>query len=260
MIDVVVLAGGVDKGELAAQTGTPYRPLLEVAGKSILQHILAALSGASRVDRVALVAPDPVLEAADELMVDFLVPAREDFVENLVAGVESMTCDHATQANHVLIITGDLPLITSTAINEFVDRALAARAEVAYPIIPKESSERSFPGGRRTYVRLSDGTFTGGNAVVLTRDFVARSKELISRLYSYRKSPLKLARLFGPGFILGLALGRLSLRGLERRAGAIVQASVAAIVMEYPELGFDVDKLEDLILARNVFASVSGRL
>ena len=145
------------------------------------------------------------------------------------------------------------------AINDFVDRSLAARVEVAYPIIPKESSERVFPGGRRTYVRLVEGTFTGGNAVVLTRSFVGRSKELLARLYACRKSPFKLARLFGPGFILGLLLGRLSIEGLERRASAIVQAQVAAVVVEHPELGFDVDKMEDLLLAREVFAQVSGR-
>ncbi len=259
MIDVVVLAGGVDTGEIAAQTGIVHRPLLEISGKPILLHVLAALSGSARVDRVALVAPDPVLHVADELMVDFLVPAGEHFVDNLHAGVEAMVCDHVTSSDHLLVVSGDLPLLTPNAVNDFVDRSLAARAEIAYPIIPKESSERVFPGGRRTYVRLMEGTFTGGNAVVLTRSFVERSKDLIARLYSYRKSPLKLARLFGPGFILGLVLGRLSIQGLERRASAIVQAHVAAIVVEHPELGFDVDKLEDLLLAREVFASVSGR-
>lgn len=260
MMDVVVLAGGVDRGEIAAQTGIAYRPLLEVAGKPIISHVLAALSGSSRVDRVALVGPAPVLQVADELMVDSLVPATESFLENLLLGVEAIVPDQAGDSEHVLVITGDLPLITSVAITDFVDRALAARAEVCYPIIPRESSERRFPGGRRTYIRLREGTFTGGNAVVLTRGFVTRSKELVSRLYSYRKSPVKLARLFGPSFILGLLMGRLTIEGLERRASAIVQARVAAVVIEQAELGFDVDKLDDLILARQVGASVLGRL
>ncbi len=224
MLDVVVLAGGTEKGELAAQTGVAHRPLLEVAGKPLVHHVLTALNGSPRVDRVALVGPDPVLHAADELMVDCRVTAGEEFVDNLTSGVESLSCEHSCGDDHVLIVTGDLPLITSAAITDFVDHAASSHAEVAYPIIPRESSERMFPGGRRTYVRLTDGTFTGGNAVVVTRAFVERSQELLGRLYSYRKSPLKLARLFGPGFILGLIFGRLSIGGLEQRASGIVEA------------------------------------
>jgi len=94
---------------------------------------------------------------------------------------------------------------------------------------------------------------------VLTRDFIERNRDLIARLFSYRKSPLKLARLFGPGFILGLVFGRLSIEALERRASSIIQAKVAAVIVEHPELGFDIDKMDDLLLAREVFASVSGR-
>jgi GTP:adenosylcobinamide-phosphate guanylyltransferase len=259
VLDVVVLAGGIEKGELATQTGQPYRPLLEVAGKPILHHVLTALNGSPRVDRVALVAPEPVLQAADELMVDCRVTAGEEFVENMTLGVNSLCCEHTGGDDHVLIVTSDLPLITPAAITDFVDHAASSHAEVAYPIIPKEASERTFPGGRRTYVRLTDGTFTGGNAVVVTRGFVDRSQELLQQLYSYRKSPVKLARLFGPGFILGLVFGRLSIAGLEQRASAIVEARVSAIVCEYAELGFDVDKLDDLLLARDVYANVMSR-
>jgi GTP:adenosylcobinamide-phosphate guanylyltransferase len=259
VLDVVVLAGGVEKGELAAHTGTPYRPLLEVAGKPILHYVLTALNGSPRVDRVALVAPDPVLRTADELMVDYRVLSGESFVDNLLNGAASLHCNHSDGGDRLLIVTGDLPLLTSNAITDFVDRAVASRAEVAYPIIPKDSSERVFPGGKRTYRRLADGIFTGGNAAVLTREFLERSKDLIARLYSYRKRPLKLAGLFGPGFILGLVLGRLSIEGLEHRASEIVHARVSAIVCEYAELGFDVDKLDDLLLARQVYASVAGR-
>ena len=260
MIDAVVLAGGMDRGELAARTGVPYRPLLEVAGKPIILHVLAALGATSSIDRVALVAPEPVLEAADELMVDFRVPAGDSFLDNLLAGVGKMACEHsASPPSHVLVITGDLPLITPAAIDDFVDRSLGAYADVTYPIIPKAFSERKFPEGRRTYVRLREGVFTGGNAVVMTRVFAEQSKDLIGRLYAYRKNPLKLATLFGPGFILGLVLGRLTIPALERRASAIVGARVRALVSEYPELGFDVDKLEDLLLARDVAAGVMAR-
>ncbi len=186
------------------------------------------------------------------MLVDFRLPAGESFLDNLLSGVAATACEHTgASPNHVLVITGDLPLITSAAIDDFTDRALAADAEVAYPIIPRAVCEQRFPGGRRTYVRLREGVFTGGNAVVLTREFAARSKDLIGRLYTSRKHPLKLALLFGPRFSFNLVLGRLTVEALERRASAIVGARGRAVVSEYPELGFDVDKPEDLIVARD---------
>ena len=58
--------------------------------------------------------------------------------------------------------------------------------------------------------------------------------------------------MFGLGFIFGLLTGRLALPRLQERAGRILAARVAVIISTYPELGFDVDKIADLNLARQV--------
>ncbi len=252
IFEAVVLAGGTDQGELAEQTGVSYRPLLEVGGRLIIQRVLAALRGAISVGRVVLVAPDPVQEAAGDEAVDIRVLASDSFVANIVNGVAATS----SEADSVLVITGDLPLLTPAAVNDLAAQAATLQADVVYPIIPRESSERSFPGGKRTYVKLREGVFTGGNGMVLSRDFVRRRQDLINRLYESRKKPLKLAGLFGMRFIIGLLTGRLTLAQLEARAGRIINGRVAAVITPYPELGFDVDKLADLHLARQVVAAM----
>jgi GTP:adenosylcobinamide-phosphate guanylyltransferase len=247
-LDAVVLAGGADRGEIAEHTGVIYRPLLEVGGRPIIQRVLAALRGATSVGQVVLVAPDPVQEAVWEEAVDIRVPAGDSFVANVVNGVAATTPD----GDSVLVITGDLPLLTPAAVNDLAAQAAALQADVVYPIIPRESSERAFPGGKRTYVKLREGVFTGGNGMVLSRDFVRRRRDLINRLYEARKKPLKLAGMFGLPFIFGLLTGRLTVSQLESRAGHLIGGLVAAVITPYPELGFDVDKLADLNLARQV--------
>ncbi len=186
--------------------------------------------------------------AASEEAVDLRVIAGDSFVDNIQRGVEAT----APGSDTVLLITGDLPLLTPAAINDLVQQSLAAQADVAYAIIPKEASERQFPGGRRTYVKLRDGTFTGGNGVVLKRDFVRLRRDLIEKLFAARKHPVKLAAILGMGFIFGLVTGRLRIPDLEARASRVVGGRVAAIISTYPELGFDVDKMDDLLLARRV--------
>jgi GTP:adenosylcobinamide-phosphate guanylyltransferase len=251
MLDAVVLAGGEDTGEIVVATGVAHRPLLEVAGRPLVQRVLAALRGATSVARVALVAPQPVQQVVGDEAVDLRVEAGDSFVDNLHRGVEAT--DPGSDA--VLLVSGDLPLLTAPAVNDLVEQSAAAPADAVYPIIPRESCERVFPGARRTYVKLREGIYTGGNAMVLKRDFVALRRQLIDRLYASRKNPVKLAGMFGLGFILGLLLGRLTLPQLEARAGEIVGGRVRAIISTYPELGFDVDKLEDLDLARQVAES-----
>ncbi len=248
MFEAVVLAGGTDHGELAEYTGVSYRPLLEVGGRPIIQRVMAALRGATSVGRVVLVAPDPVQEVVGDEAVDIRIPAGDSFVANVANGVAATS----PEADSVLVITGDLPLLTPAAVNDLAAQAVTIQADVVYPIIPRESSERSFPGGKRTYVKLREGVFTGGNGMVLSRDFVRRRQDLINRLYEARKKPLKLASLFGLPFIFGLLTGRLTIPQLESRAGRIIGGRVAAVITPYPELGFDVDKLADLNLARQV--------
>jgi GTP:adenosylcobinamide-phosphate guanylyltransferase len=246
MPDAVVLAGGTESGELYEATGMAYRPLLEVGGTTIIMRVLAALRGASEVGDITLVAPEEVQRTVTNEALDMRVTAGESFLDNLVKGVTATRAD----ARRLLVITGDLPLITSQALCDLCRQAEANPVDVVYPIIPKEACERAFPGGKRTYVKLREGVFTGGNAMVLSRDFVLQQQELIHRLFEMRKNPLKLATLFGLKFILGLATGRLTLAGLEARAGRIIGGRVAAVISAYPELGFDVDKLVDLEVAQ----------
>ncbi len=153
MIDAVVLAGGVDKGDIAAELGVVHRPLLEVGGQSIIERVLAALRGASEIGKVVLVAPPPVQAAASEEAVDARVAASDSYIDNMARGVEATD----PGSDHLLIVTGDLPLITAAAIDDLVRQSLASRAALCYAIIPKEASERQFPGSRRTYVRFREG-------------------------------------------------------------------------------------------------------
>jgi GTP:adenosylcobinamide-phosphate guanylyltransferase len=254
MIDTVILAGGTDTGEIAAETGVQHRALLEIAGRTIIHREVAALRGASEIGNIALVAPPPVQAAAPDDAVDFRVEATESFVENIARGMAT-----AAGMDQVLVLTGDLPFLTPAAVNDFVQQSVLSRADVTYSIIPKESSERQFPGGRRTYARLREGTYTGGNAVVLTREFVHSRRDLIENLYASRKNVLKLAAILGLRFIIGLLTHRLTLPQLEAKASRIVGARVAAIVTAYAEIGFDIDKLDDLYLARRLADTLDSR-
>jgi hypothetical protein len=99
---------------------------------------------------------------------------------------------------------------------------------------------------RRTYARLKEGSFTGGNLMRLDPELFFQAEPLVKRLIALRKRPLALARLVGLDVLFKLLVGRLSVAELEARAERLLGVPVKAVVAAYPEIGVDADKPEDL--------------
>jgi GTP:adenosylcobinamide-phosphate guanylyltransferase len=255
-VPAIVLAGGKTYGSLAAATGETWRALIRIAGRPIVQFLLDALRQAQSIGKVVLVGPDELDDAIPHSLRDARVPGGAGLAESLFSGLQYLDC-----SGPVLAVTADVPCITAAAIEDFVQASAACAADLCYSIIPRDVCDARFPGVHRTYVRVKEGSFTGGNATMLRAEAMMEKEDLIRQLYQARKSPLRLASLLGPRFVVGLLLGRAAIADIERRASQILGASARAVVSRYAELGFDVDKLDDLVTARKALGEQSkGRL
>jgi hypothetical protein len=139
-----------------------------------------------------------------------------------------------------------MPLLTPETVAALRDFALSAEADVVYPVVEKPSVEARFPGSKRTYVKLGGRAVTGGNIFWLNREWTAKRGALLRQLFERRKDPVGLARAFGLGFVLRLLCGWLDLPYLERHLSRILDGKLRAVVLPYPELAVDLDKLADL--------------
>ncbi len=239
-IGAVVLAGGrVPKGLAHLCT---HRALLTLQGRLLLDYLYDTLRNVAGLVDIAVVAPEAALPGLAHLP-DRQIAAGDTIVENMQRGARALAGAHPT---HLLFITGDIPLITVAGVETFIDASLATNAALTYPIIPREASEARFPGARRTYVRLKEGTFTGGNIIFTDAHLLDDKGGLILDLFNARKSPLKLANILGWGTVLRLLTGSLSLPYVEAVAARILTAPVRAVLCPHAEIGFDVDKPEDL--------------
>ena len=237
-IPAVVLAGGRDKGSLAAATGQPIRALIPYRGRSLVAPVLDALTGAVQVGRVVIVGPREIAGSIDG--VD-LIPEGEDLLANIRAGLRAHGGD-----GPALLVACDIPHLTPAAVDDFIARSLASGDDLCYPIIPRAAAESAFPGQKRTYVRLREGSFTGGNLILVRRSFFLKMEPLVADAYALRKQPLKLARRVGIGILFKLVTGRLAIGDVEAQVGAMLGGSVRAVRSDYAELGADVDKAGDL--------------
>jgi len=250
-VDAVVLAGG-DGAVL--DPDIRFKGLLPVAGKPMVEWVVDALRASGTIAGIAVVVP-----TAEDLgpwvdKVDKLVVSNGPFFENIEAGTSAFR-----EKRPVLITTGDLPALDPRDVEEFLGKSLAAKADFAYPLIPKEVLLEQFPGSKRTYIRLVQGEFTGGNMMMANPSLVERNREIGQRLFDTRKSPVRMARAIGARFVLKLLLGRLDVPDVEAKMGELLGGKGVAIYMDGASIGADVDKPVDVIVAEKVMYAKAGR-
>ncbi|HEY3375416.1 MAG TPA: nucleotidyltransferase family protein [Candidatus Aquicultor sp.] len=249
MVDAVVLAGGNAK-ELAP---VPAKGLVPINGRPMVNYVIDALRRCSDIGRICVVVPvEYSLNGAGE-GVDLMVESGS------LPDVTRAGIDHLGATDKVLILSSDIPLITPEAITDFLARCSERKASLYYPIVKYGESEKRFPDVKRTYARVREGRFTGGNIVLVDPSFITNNMSLIDRIYELRKQPVKIAGVLGYGFLLRFILGRLSIQQIEERIGQITSTTCAGIITPYVEIGVDVDKESDLALATKALGgSVNG--
>jgi GTP:adenosylcobinamide-phosphate guanylyltransferase len=247
VVGAVVLAGRANRGVFSEISDAPNEALIDVAGRPMLAYILDALLGAESIHGVVVVGtPDvaPHLPAGVDLL-----PAGEDVIDNASLGLAALD-----QERPALIVTSDIPLITPKVIDEFVAQCLDAPAELYYPAIPREDAEGRFPNVKRTYAKLREGTFTGGNVFMIDPRVAPKVASRAREFVALRKSPAKMAGLLGPLFLVKLLLGVLSARQLEIKVSEMFGVKGRVVITRSVEIGVDVDKLSDLDLVRSELA------
>jgi len=229
-MEAIVLAGGEEPW--ARKYGVRSKALVPYRGRPMAEWVLEALEEAGLA--VIYVGENPGLSPAPRLT----LPDRGSLLGNLEAAL-----DHVE--GKVLVATADIPHLRAEAVRFVLENA--PEAALVYPIVPKERVEARFPGNRRTYARLREGTFTGGNLLLLDKALFFQALPLAKEVVALRKRPLALARRIGWDILLKLLLGRLSLGDLEARARRLLGVEARALPTPYPEVGVDVDREEDLV-------------
>ncbi len=254
--DAVIVAGGnlktTDQSDQTEQRGKAF---LKLDGREMIEYIIDALAGVERVRRVIVVAPPEAAMEPWTTRVETVLPVAGNAIDNMVASFRYLQNTPIGITDQVLLMTCDIPLITPAAIDDFLDQAERLEADILYPVMSRETMEDAYPETKRTYGKLKEGTFTGGNLILANPVAVMANLALIDEAFSLRKSVPKLMRFLGPKFIAKLLLHTLSITEIENRASEMVNARAKAIVSTYPEMGIDVDKPADVDLVTRVLSA-----
>lgn len=238
----LVLGGGDPGDPFAAAHRVPVKALIPLVGKPMGQYVLEALRDSGKISSVTYLGPT-ALEMSS--LIDTPLESRGTLLENLEYGL-----DHLPSSGRVLVLTADIPLLTGAELRSVLEGV--PQSDIVYPIVRREDCEGVFPGVKRTYAKLKDGTFTGGNLFLLESSAKLRFLPRLKKVLENRKNVLALASLFGPLTALKLAAGRLEIAELERTVARILGVSASAFVTQHASVGVDVDKEEDLTLLERI--------
>lgn len=248
MTDAILLAGGGD-------ASTPNKAFLDGAGHPMVWYVAKALAEARSVGRVVAVGPPEDLRAACGPLLDSVVPdAGGTILDNVVAGLPQVVPAAGPPPPTVLVSASDIPLLTAEAVEDFLGACAKEAADFYYPIVPQSVLEDRYPGARKTYIRVVDGSFTGGSLFLFSPRVVDKVRDFAERILRARKKPWLMAQLFGWSTVMKFSSGRLSIKDLETRAQEITGLAARAVVIRQPELALDADEEhpENLAVIRQV--------
>lgn len=248
MLDCIVLAGG-EKAGLAEQEGVAGKALIDLAGKEMVCYVLDILCGMEEVNRVVLVGPREELLFLTKRYPVEVVAEQGSIPRNLLAASRLLN-----SGRHAIISSADIPMLTRGAVDDFIKKCRPFDCDFYYPISPQDRLEKRFPGMQRTYVTMQEGTFTGGNIFLANTSRIESAAPALERFLANRKNPLKMVSLLGAGFTLKYLTNKLSISELEKRFSGLLNLKARAVVSDYAEISFDVDKSSDLELARRIIA------
>ncbi|MCR4436498.1 MAG: nucleotidyltransferase family protein [Clostridiales bacterium] len=247
-MDAIILAG-MEPRRNSGISGN--KALLPINGKMMVEYVIDAVRGVDEIEKIVVIGPEDKLKELVKYKIDAVIPPKGSIMDNLMSGVR-----YVGYTNYILVCASDIPMVSSEAIAHFIGSAKSLKADLCYPVIEKTLSEKKYPEMARTYVKIKDGTFTGGNLFYINPEVLERCAGLADRLASFRKNPLKLARELSFYFMVQLFLGTLTIERVEKKVSTLLNINARAVISPYPEIGNDVDKTSDLLA---VTAHLKGR-
>jgi GTP:adenosylcobinamide-phosphate guanylyltransferase len=244
-----ILLAGQRPGEnaFAQSHGVRLKALIPIGGRPMIARVTDALLASPSVGKIVILAQEP--EALLSVLPDTprirTARARNGISTSIraVAGTDAAPFP-------ALVVTADHALLTPAMVEAFVTEA--GEADVAVALVERRVVESGYPETRRTWLRFSDGDYSGANLFALTGERARAALDLWSGVEQDRKKALKLLTSFGLLLALRALTRTISLDKALAAVGRKIGVRAKAVRMPFAEAAIDVDKEADLVLAEEI--------
>lgn len=238
---IVLGAGKLNEGD------TNPKSLLEFKGESLIEISLSTCQNSRYVEKVCALVPEELKAIAERFSkVKYVKHSNSDLIKGIYKALDNLNY------RFIVILPSDIPFISRNVLDGFIEECFKKEAKGYYPILEKEMLEKKFPGTQRTYAKLREGTFTGGNIFLIEAGVLKRNEEFLKNIYNARKNPYALAKILGVVFLIKGVLGFLTVEEAEKKVSKIVDAPIRAVNTRFVEMGIDIDKQADVDFVNSV--------
>jgi hypothetical protein len=267
---LILLSGGLLNGNL--------KSLLIYSNLTILERIFEIFSkyDESRILRRFITLPENYLNYFNNIPSENLQNIKNylqkyevinsgekllDTIKNVVNKI--LNLKETDSDIYLLFVATDTPFITCESINDIIFRLDYMEGDIFLPIVSKEVYEVRYSNKAsklRTFVRFKNDSFCNTSLFIIKSQIIGNFLDLLENILKNRKKPLKLAKIFGYDILFKLILKNLTIIELEERINKLFNTKAHAILTNYAELAFNIDKKQDLEFYYKLIASNKANL
>lgn len=249
----LVLAGqrpGVDP--LANHFGLRLKALVPLAGEPMLTRVVRTLRGSRHIGAIIILAQDigALRAAVDAGGGATLVASADGISASIKSQVEALGF-----ASPILVTTADHPLLTAEMIDQFLSEA---SGDIAVAMVERQAMLAQFPDAKRTWLRFSDGAWSGANLFALLSPKSVAALDLWAQAEQDRKKAWRLFLHFGFPLAFRAITRTIGLHAALDKAGKRLGLDARLVPMSDPVAAIDVDKVADHELAEEILAQRTG--
>ncbi len=254
----IVLAGQRPGPDMLAQHfALERKALVPVRGEPMICHVVRTLHMSPHIGTIIILSQDAehLRSAVDAAGGAILVESQNCISLSIKAQAETLGF-----SSPLLVTTADHPLLTVEMIDEFVRHA---DGDVAVAMVERQTMLKQFPDAQRTWLRFSDGAWSGANLFALMTQKSSFALELWADAEQDRKKAWRLFLHFGLILAIRALTRTIGLHQAMERAGKRLGLDAQLVPMSDPVAAIDVDKLSDHVLAEKILterAAQSGNI
>lgn len=234
MVNAIVLSGDCEENGNS-------KALIKIASRYMVEYVINSLRESGCINKIYIVGNDAIKSNIGQV-VDGFIYSSGGILDNVKSAINYIN----EEQTPCIICTSDIPLVKGEAIRDFITSCQNRNLELGYPVINKRLNDLKYPEVKRTYVKLKDGTYTGGNIIYCKPWVIEAFSDKARMMIENRKNPFKMGNILGFKFLIMLFLGKISIEMIESRITADYNIKCGAIRTTHPEIGNDVDKPLDV--------------
>ncbi len=248
---VILLSGDQPdySNELTSLAGVPVKSRIPLLGKPMVQWVAEALLQSKYVDHLIIVGMKKEDSPLPEHYPATYLPMGGSLADKIITASKYLL-ENFPEEKRALICASDIPLLKPEMVDWFVEACGDQSADFYFSVIEKESTQKKFPGSGRSFQKMRDGYFAGGDLSMINPKIAVEKEELVRKLTSNRKNFVKQVWAVDKLALIKWMLGKLDSKQAEKIASKALGIKARLVVSKYPELGMDVDKVNQLYIVK----------